>query len=140
MEELLDLKDHIEKKRYTEALILIDEMEEMSREDKLNKIYSYAKVLLLHLIKQAAEKRTTRSWDASIYNSIKEIRRTNQRKKSGGRYAQASDLKEILSDAYDTALKYAAIEVFEGKFSDNELAERVEQHEIIEKAFKEIVR
>ncbi len=138
MEELIDLKDHIENKRYAEALILIDEMEEMSREDKLNKIYSYAKILLLHMIKQAAENRTTRSWDASIYNSVKEIRRTNGRRKAGGHYATETELKEILSDAYDTALKYAAIEVFEGKFSEEELAAKVDQADIIDKALNKI--
>jgi hypothetical protein len=138
MEELTVLREHIEDGRYREALLLVDEIEAMSREDKLNKIYSYAKVLLLHLIKQAAEKRTTRSWDASIYNSIKEIRRTNQRRKSSGFYANEGELKEILNDAYDTALKYAAIEVFEGKFSDSELDERVDQSAIIDRAVKDI--
>jgi hypothetical protein len=34
-------------------------MEEMSREDKVNKIYSCPEILLLHLIKQRAEQRTT---------------------------------------------------------------------------------
>ena len=138
MEELSILRDHMESKRYADALNLIDEMEEMSREDKLNKIYSYAKVLLFHLIKQAAEKRTARSWNASIYNAAKEIRRTHQRRKSGGQYADESDLREILIDAYDTALKYAAIEVFEGKFSEEELAGIVDQPVILEQPLKEV--
>ena len=39
-------------------------MEEMSREDKVHKIYSFAEMLLLHLIKQKrTEQRTTRSWE-----------------------------------------------------------------------------
>ncbi len=67
MEELTMLRQYIEGHNYQEALLLIEEMEEMSKEDKLNKIYSYGVILLLHLIKQAAEKRTTRSWDFSIY-------------------------------------------------------------------------
>jgi hypothetical protein len=47
----------IEQQRYVEALDLIAEMEEMSSEDKINKISSFAEILLLHLIKQEAEQR-----------------------------------------------------------------------------------
>jgi hypothetical protein len=71
MEELLLLRQFIEEKQYDKALEIVDELEEMSREDKLNKIYSYAIILLLHLIKQEAEKRSTRSWEFSIYNASK---------------------------------------------------------------------
>ena len=52
MEELLTLRQYIQQKDYERALLLIDEIEAMSKEDKLNKIYSYAVILLLHLIKQ----------------------------------------------------------------------------------------
>ena len=41
MEELFELRTHIEKGRYAEALVLLGEMEEMSREDKINKIESF---------------------------------------------------------------------------------------------------
>jgi hypothetical protein len=138
MEELIALREHIENKNYAEALLLIDEMEEMSREDKLNKIYSYAKVLLLHLIKQATENRTTRSWDASIYNAVKEIRRTNRRRKSGGCHANESDLQDILADAYDTAMKYAALEAFGGALSEAELAAKLDAAAVIDQAMEQI--
>ena len=105
MEELLTLRQYIQQKDYEKALLLIDEIEAMLKEDKLNKIYSYAIILLLHLIKQEPEKRSTMSWDFSIYNSTKEIKRTNKRRKSGGYYADEDELKEICSDAFDTALK-----------------------------------
>ena len=39
----------------------MEELEEMPQEDKLNKLYSCGAVLLVHLIKQQAEQRTTRS-------------------------------------------------------------------------------
>ncbi len=41
MEELFELKNHIEQGRYEDALALTGEMEEMSRDDKINKIESY---------------------------------------------------------------------------------------------------
>ncbi|MCH8317859.1 MAG: hypothetical protein IIA88_05080, partial [Bacteroidetes bacterium] len=51
MEELLELKTCIEEQRYADALELIGFMEEMSKEDKIHKIYSYTVILLIHLIK-----------------------------------------------------------------------------------------
>jgi hypothetical protein len=55
MDELTDLRTHIEQGRYADALLLIGEMEEMSRDDKIQKIESFLQVLLVHLIKQQAE-------------------------------------------------------------------------------------
>ena len=53
----------------------------MSRDDKINKIKSFLKTLLLHLIKQDAEQRTTSSWDVSIENAVSQIRDTNKNQK-----------------------------------------------------------
>ncbi|MGK7898280.1 MAG: DUF29 family protein [Xenococcus sp. (in: cyanobacteria)] len=130
MEELLMIRQYIQEQRYEEALELVDELEEMSKEDKLNKIYSYAVILLLHLIKQAAEQRSTRSWEFSIYNSTKAIKRTNRRRKSGGCYANENELQEILNDAFDTAIKKAALEAFEGQYKENELMLKIQPEEI----------
>ena len=130
MEELLMIRQYIQEQRYEEALELVDELEAMSKEDKLNKIYSYAVILLLHLIKQAAEQRSTRSWEFSIYNSTKEIKRTNKRRKSGGYYANEDELKEILNDAFDTAIKKAALEAFEGEYKEDELILKIKPEEI----------
>ncbi|NES18706.1 MAG: DUF29 domain-containing protein [Symploca sp. SIO3E6] len=130
MEELLKLRQYIQEQNYDQALTLIDEMEEMSKEDKLNKIYSYAVILLLHLIKQAAEQRTTRSWEFSIYNATKEIKRVNKRRKSGGYYASEEELQEILTDAFDTAIKRAALEAFEGQYTEVELAAKIDSEQI----------
>jgi hypothetical protein len=86
MEELLELKRLIYRGDIQDALLLIDEMEEMSKEDKINKIYSYCIVLLTHLIKQNAEKRSTRSWQVSIDLAVDRIQRINKRHKAGGTY------------------------------------------------------
>ncbi len=105
MIELLELKNCIETGQYARALALIGEMEEMSREDKLNKIYSYLIILLMHLIKQHAENRCTRSWERSIYNSVEAIRVTNKRRKAGGYYADKDELEALCREAYPRALK-----------------------------------
>lgn len=138
MEELLLLRQYVEECNYDKALELIGEMEEMSKEDKLNKIYSYAVILLLHLIKQSAEQRTTRSWDFSIYNATKEIRRVNKRRKSGGYYATEDELREIFLDAFDTAIKKAALEAFEGQYKEEELRLKVDEAAVIEMAFNQV--
>ena len=74
-DEIHALRQAIEAGDYTQALWLIDEMDEMSRDDKINKIISYMRVLLIHLIKQAVEKRSTRSWEDSIEESLTVLRR-----------------------------------------------------------------
>ena len=136
MEELLLLRKYIEEQSYEKALELIGDLEEMSKEDKLNKIYSYAVILLLHLIKQEAEQRSTRSWDFSIYNAAKEIRRVNKRRKSGGYYVNEEELREILADAFDTAIKRAALEAFEGQYTEDELGLKIEPDRIKKKALE----
>jgi len=134
MEELLELKEFLIGGKIAEALLLVEEMTEMSKDDKLNKIYSFAKVLLLHLIKQQAEHRTTRSRDLSIKNAVREIQRTNQRRKAKGSYCEPSELRETLEDAYDIALDAAAGEAFEGKYEAVELGGMVDRNGIINQA------
>jgi hypothetical protein len=73
MEELIQLRESIEKQDLVTALQIVDELEEMSVEDKLNKIFNYMIILLLHLIKENAEKRLTKSWKLSINNAVKQI-------------------------------------------------------------------
>ncbi|MBN3952132.1 MAG: hypothetical protein HWQ38_38925, partial [Nostoc sp. NMS7] len=67
MEELLELRQSLEQGKIHEALLLVDELEEMSLSDKINKIDSYGVILLIHLIqdlrnwhKQWCAKRTER--------------------------------------------------------------------------------
>ena len=134
MNELEELRKRIEEQDYVAALQIVDELEEMSKEDKLNKIYSYMVILLIHLIKQIVENRTTSSWDRSIYNSVDNISRTNKRKKSGGYYADAETLKEIFEEAYPRAIKEASFEAFEGKLSEQELEKRVDRNIVKTKA------
>jgi len=134
MEELLELRELLVGGNISEALLLVEEMTEMSKDDKLNKIFSFAKVLLLHLIKQQAENRTTRSWNLSIKNAVREIQRTNQRRKTKGNYCEPSELRETLADAYDIALDAAAREAFEGRYESAELGAMVDRNIIIDQA------
>ncbi len=127
MEELLQLREHLEHQRYPEAMDLLGEMEEMSKDDKINKIYSFTVILLLHLIKQAAEKRTTRSWNLSIWNATQKIKRTNKRRKARGLYIPIDELAQTISDSYTEALKRASLEAFEGQYSEDALGAMVDR-------------
>ncbi|MEB3173740.1 MAG: DUF29 family protein [Cyanobacteriota bacterium] len=139
MEELLELKTLLIDGHISEALMLVEEMTEMSKDDKINKISSYAKILLLHLIKRQAEKRSTRSWDLSIANAVDEIQKTNRRRKAGGTYLSSEELKEALADSYSLALARAAVEAFEGRYSGEELARMIDYDRLMADAFSLIV-
>ena len=110
MEELVELRAHIEQGRYAEALSLIGEMEEMSRDDKIHKIESFLYILLLHLIKQQAEQRTARSWEVPIQNAIDGVKRVNKRRKAGGYYLSPDELQESIEEIFPTALRQASLE------------------------------
>lgn len=134
MEELLTLKDLLLKGDIAGSLAVVEELEEMSRDDKINNIISYSIILLLHLIKQQAENRTTRSWDISIRNSIRQIQRKNKRRKAGGYYLNSEDLAEALEAAYPDAIDQASLEVEEGRYQPEELEKLVNKQEIINRA------
>jgi hypothetical protein len=134
MEELLELKDLLLKGDVPGALVIVEELEEMSRKDIIKTIRSYAVILLLHLIKQQAENRTTRSWDVSIRNSVREIQRENKRRKAGGYYLTAEELLETLQEAYLNAIDEASLEVEEGRYQPEELEQLVNREEIINRA------
>lgn len=136
MEELLELRRLLEQGKIEQALLLVDELEEMSLSDKINKIDSYGVILLIHLIKQQAEKCLTRSWEISMANAVREINKINQRRKSGGNYLNYAQLRDILQEGYEIALKKASVETFEGRYEAEELATMVEESEILTQALQ----
>jgi hypothetical protein len=139
MEELLELKSLLLKGDTQGALAIVEELEEMSRDDKINNISSYGVILLLHLIKQQAENRTTRSWDVSIRNSVRQIQTKNKRRKAGGYYLTPEELRLALEEAYPTAIDQASLEVEEGRYEPEELAHKVNPESLINQALTLIV-
>ncbi len=139
MEELIELRELVVSGNLEAALSLIDELEEMSKEDKINKIYSYCIVLLVHLIKQQVEKRTTHSWDVSIRNATDAINRINKRRKSGGYYMNETEIEEILLEAFDRALDNAALEAFGGIYDESTLRNMIDQELLIQQALNFIL-
>ncbi|MEB3308634.1 MAG: DUF29 family protein [Snowella sp.] len=114
LEELQQLKPLITLGKTDEALLLIDELEEMGKEEKINKIHHYCVLLLIHLIKQSVENHVDHSLEVSIRNAIAAINRTNRRLKTGNTYLAKEQVMEILIEAYDQALDNASLEAFGG--------------------------
>jgi nucleotide-binding universal stress UspA family protein len=134
MEELLMLKDLLLKGDVPAALAVVEELEEMSRKDIIKTIRSYAVILLLHLIKQQAENRLTRSWEVSIRNCVREIQRENKRRKAGGNYLNSEELLETLEEAYLNAIDEASLEVEEGRYLPEELEQIVNREDLLDRA------
>ena len=139
MEEILELRQLLLQGDLQGALVVAEELVEMSKKDIINNIYSFAVILLLHLIKQRAEKRTTRSWDLSIRNSVRDIQRLNKRLKAKGFYLNPRELEETLQEAYETAIDRAALEAFEGIYEVRQLQTMVNSQETIARALALII-
>lgn len=139
MEELLELREMILKGDIKGSLALVEELEEMSKSDIINNIISYAAILLLHLIKQQAENRSTRSWEVSIRNSVLKIQGLNKRRKAGGVYLPLEELRLALEEAYTQAINEASLEVEAGRYEAKELEQVVNQEEILNRALSLIL-
>jgi len=135
MEELLELKALLLKGDIKGSLAIVEELEDMSKNGIISTIRGYAVILLLHLIKQQAENRTTRSWDVSIRNSVREIQRQNKRRKAAGYYLSDEELTETLNDAYLNALDAASLEVEAACYQSEQIEALIDKNKLISAAF-----
>ncbi len=129
MEELTELRNNIITGKYSDALAIIDELEEMSRRDVIRKIESYLVRLIAHLIKNQLEQRLTNSWIASIRDSIRQIRKLNLMSKNSY-YIKKQDWQPYLEEALEAAIDDAAIEVFGGTLKPSIISARVDREQI----------
>lgn len=140
MEELEALRKLVEEHDYTAALALIDEMDEMAKEDKISKIKAFLRVLLIHLIKQHAEKRSTPSWENSIDHSLDSIWDINQRPRSKGQFMKPDELAAAVEEKFPMALRHASREAFAGAFDARQLAQMVDADAIKQQALELILK
>ena len=138
MEELETLRKLIEEQDYANALTLIDEMDEMAKDDKITKIESFLIVLLVHLIKQTAEARTTKSWQRSINHSLFGIYKSNKRRNAGGFYLKPEELETAIDESFSFSLKEAADEAFGGAYSAEQLSSMIDAEKIKQEALNQI--
>ena len=96
------------------------------------------RVLLVHMIKQAVEHRTTKSWEVSIRHALRQIAAVNTRRKAGGWYVSEEELRPLLDGVYESALDWASLEAHEGIYSASELAAMHERLQLLAEAFEKI--
>jgi hypothetical protein len=133
-QELIDLRNSILEQRYTDALAIVDELEGMSKKAIIRQIKSFLKTLLIHLIKNQIEKRLTNSWTASIRNAILEIEDVNLKENKKSYYINQDAWNDYLENEIDVAIRDASVEVMNGIYSPFQLADIVDQQEIIHQA------
>ncbi len=109
-QELIDLRTSILDGRYQDALVIIDELEGMSKQAILRNIQSFLLRILIHLIKNQGEQRLTNSWVASIRDSIRQIKKLNLQDHKTSYYVQSDEWQSLLDDEFDEAIYQASLE------------------------------
>lgn len=130
-QELTDLRNSILEGRYDDALSIVDELESMSKEDKINKITSYLVRIMIHLIKNQIEQRLTNSWAASISDSLLQIKKTNLKDNKTSYYIKQNEWQEMLEEAIEAAILPASVEVQGGTIKDDVLAGMIDRYQLI---------
>ena len=135
MEELAQLRQLLIAGNTTEAIALVDELEEMSKKAIIRNIESYLVLLLAHLIKHQAEQRMTNSWLASIVNAVVGIKKLNLRDKNSY-YLKESDWNDYLEEAIELASLEATKEAFGGIYSVEQLSAKFDRDRVIQTAWQ----
>ncbi|MEB3150487.1 MAG: DUF29 family protein [Sphaerospermopsis sp.] len=130
-QELIDLRNSILTGRYEDALAIVDELEGMSKQAIFRNIQSFLRVVLIHLIKNQIEQRLTNSWAASIENAILEIKKLNIKENKKSYYINNDEWGEILTDALESAIRPATLEVMNGKFNRKQLSQLLNKEQLI---------
>ncbi|MCC5629516.1 MAG: DUF29 family protein [Nostoc sp.] len=139
-QELWDLRKSILDGRYEDALLIVDELELMSRKSYIRNIRSFLIRLIIHLIKNQVEQRLTNSWVASISGSILEIQDLNLQDNKTSHYVKPGEWDDLLYPAFDAAIKPASAEILNGLYTSKRLLAIVDKSQILEvaKAFLDL--
>ena len=129
MEEILELKNCLLNQKYDRAFAIVEDLEAMGRQDKINNLEYFLTILLIYLIKIQVEKRITRSWKNVIINSLLAIQKRN-RLGDKSHYIKPGDWVENILNCKNEAVLDAAKETFEG-IEYRELKELVDFDELI---------
>lgn len=135
-QELIDLRKSIMEGRYTDALVIVDELEGMSKQAILRNIQSYLRVLLIHLIKNQVEQRLTSSWAASIRNPLVEIKKLNLKENKTSHHINSDEWYTWLEEEIESAIRDASSEVLDGIYNEFQLTEIVDRTQVIQNAHK----
>lgn len=132
IQELTDLKKSILEERYQDALLIINELEDMGKQAILRNLESFLVRLFIHLIKNQVEKRLTNSWIASISDSIIQIKKLNLKDNKNSYYIQADQWQSHLEEAIEQAIRPASIEVLGGSLKSTQLSIIIDRNLLLE--------
>lgn len=130
-QELIDLKQSILESRYDDALAIIDDLEEMSKQATLRKIEAFLLRLCIHLIKNQIEQRLTNSWIASISDSVIQIAKLNVKYNNTSYYIKSHEWEEVLLEAVAMAIRPASADIFEGTLKSSQISQRLNQEVLV---------
>ncbi|MGK7905083.1 MAG: DUF29 family protein [Hormoscilla sp.] len=134
--ELIDLRTSILEERYADALLIVDELEAMSKQAILRNIESFLLRLLIHLIKNQVEQRLTNSWVAAITASIRSIKKLNLKDNKTSYYIKPDEWEPMLLEELEAAISDASREVMNLRISRSQLSEMVDRSQLILTATK----
>ncbi|MEH2329793.1 hypothetical protein [Nostoc sp.] len=135
-QELIDLRTCIQEGRYADALVIVDELEGMSKQAILRNIQAYLRILLIHLIKNQLEQRLTGSCAAYIRNSLIEIKKLNLKDNKKSSYINFNEWDTYIEDEIEVAVRDASVELLNGMYNEFQLTEMVDRNQIIHTALK----
>lgn len=130
-QELLDLRASILEGRYEDAIAIVDDLEEMSKQAILRNIESFLIRLLIHLIKNQVEQRLTNSWVASIADSLRQIKKLNSKDNKKSYYINQDQWQSLLEEAIESAIAPASVEVASGIYNPMRLSELIARDSLI---------
>lgn len=131
-QELIALRQSILEGRYVDALEIIDDLEEMSKQATLRKIEAFLVRLLIHLIKNQIEQRLTNSWIASISDSVIQIAKLNIKDNQKSYYIKSDEWLDLLEEALEMAIRPASAEIFGGTLKPSQISQRLQRESLID--------
>ena len=136
MEELYTLREMLLKGDISSALLIVEQLQEINRDQKISDMRPEAVTLLLTLIKQQIEGRGNRLGDLTMRNAVRAIIIKNKRRKSNTYYLLDDDLRLAIEEAYVEAVDWAAMEIQEGRYQPEELSRLLQSSLIIDQAMQ----
>ena len=131
-QELMELRQSILEGRYDDALEIVDDLEDMSKQGTLRKIEAFLVRLVIHLIKNQLEQRLTNSWIASISDSVIQIAKLNIKDNQKSYYIKSDEWGEYLVESVEMAIRPASAEIFSGTLKPSQVSQRLNREELID--------
>ncbi|HEY9810085.1 MAG TPA: hypothetical protein V6D13_12220 [Halomicronema sp.] len=131
-QELRNLKNSILEGRYEDALLIVDELESMSKEYNLNKIRFYVIRILSKIIKIQIEHHLTNYSKASISESLNNIKNLNCKDNKNYYYVKPNEWSKILKESLEQSLDLASVEVLDGTIEPEKISEIIDKNQLFE--------